>query len=105
MVSLTPPEKLFARMDTGAVTVPTHLPHVEFTMTGQMQMSILDKRIRDLEINVTKVSVILDNMQKVNEKHGNKFDTVMGFLEVMITAMAGIATALIGVYFKGRKKV
>jgi hypothetical protein len=39
-------------------------------------------------------------MQKVNEKHTDKFDTVMHFLEALITAMAGIAVALIGVYFK-----
>jgi hypothetical protein len=104
MVPLLPP-KNFAKND--AV-----LPHVSgiphslslSSIASQAQMVEMEKRIRDLEINVTKVTVILENMQKVNEKHSDKFDVYMKFFEAIITAIAGIVTALIGVYIKGRKK-
>jgi hypothetical protein len=102
LIPLTPPEKLFAVRDT----VPTvSNPNLHgLNIIHQNQHTELDKRIRDVEINITKVSVILENMQKVNQKHTDKFDSVMQFLGVIITAMAGIATALIGVYVQGRKK-
>lgn len=102
MMPLIPPDELFGRDTTRVILHPLNpsalnLVHTESTAD-------LEKRVRDLEISVTKISVILENMQKVNEKHTDKFDTIMHFLEVIITAVAGIATALIGVYIKGRKK-
>jgi hypothetical protein len=111
MVPLVPPEELFVKNDSivkipklvGTPKLsPLHL-NQSFVAT-QAQMTELEKRTRELEINVTKVMVILENMQKVNEKHTDKFDTYMKFFEVIITALAGIITALIGVYFKGRKR-
>ena len=104
MMPLIPPEELFAKKDTVSVAhilSPLHISQP--SMAEQLRISELDKRVRDLELNVTKVSVILDNMQKVNEKHSDKFDTIMRFLEAIITAIAGVITALIGVYFKKRK--
>jgi hypothetical protein len=121
MPSLISPDELFNQENTsGIVLHPLKVPAKNLIHTGSsvelekrvrdIEIDItkssveLEKRVRDLEINITKVSVILENMQKVNEKHTDKFDTIMHFLEVIITAMAGIATALVGVYIKGRKK-
>jgi len=100
MMPLIPPEELFAKSVLDTVPILRPLPTFRVNETSIE----LDKRVRDLEINVTKISVILENMQKINEKHTDKFDSVMRFFEVIITAIAGIITALIGVYFKGRRK-
>ena len=97
LIPMTPPDRLFAHRETTTVLRPLNLIH-------QDRYYEIDKRVRDVEINITKVSVILENMQKVNQKHTDKFDSVMHFLEVIITAIAGIVTALIGVYVKSRKK-
>jgi hypothetical protein len=105
LIPLTPPDKLFSNRDTTPPTLPVSNSNLHtLSLIHQNQYSELDKRIRDLEINITKVSIILENMQKVNQKHTDKFDSIMHFLEVIITAIAGIATALIGVYVKSRKK-
>jgi len=102
MMPLIPPNELFNRRDTSRIILrPLNPPALN--LVHMESMTDLEKRTRDLEISVAKVTVILENMQKVNEKHTDKFDTIMHFLEVIITAMAGIATALIGVYIKGRK--
>jgi hypothetical protein len=101
LIPLTPPDRLFTTRDTVSTpTVPSPVLRPLNIIREDRYSAELDKRVRDLEINITKVTIILENMQKVNEKHTDKFDTVMHFLEALITAMAGIAVALIGVYFK-----
>ena len=101
LIPLTPPEKLFS--DEKTVTAAPVLHPLNFIHQDQSYVE-LEKRVRDLELNITKVSVILENMQKVNQKHSDNFDSVMHFIEVIITAIAGIVTALIGVYVKSRRK-
>jgi len=80
-------------------------PLTSTIVSNSKSIADLEKRTRDLEISTAKISVILENMQKVNENHTGKFEVVMHFLEVIITTLAGIATVLIGVYIKSRKKM
>lgn len=69
----------------------------------EAQNAELEKRVRELEINTAKISVILENMQKVNENHTDRFEGIMKFIEFIITAIGAIITTIIG-YLVKRKK-
>jgi hypothetical protein len=105
MVPMVSLEKSFSKIDTGTISAPA-MPHSLPVVSSQAQIRMIEieKRLRETEINLTKVTVVLENMQRVSEKHSDKFSIYMRFFEVIITAIAGIITALIGVYVKGRKK-
>jgi uncharacterized membrane protein len=85
-------------------------PIVAPAPVAQLQSSVwqkysdMDNRLRNLEINMAKVTTILDNMQQLNEKHTDKFDNITGILEAIITAISVIVAAFVGVYFQNRKK-
>jgi len=65
----------------------------------------IEKEVQQLKSDVIKVTIILENMQKVNDKHGDRFDSIIKLIEIIITAIAGMITTMFGMYFNNKAKL
>lgn len=60
--------------------------------------------IRDLQISVAKLSVIVDNLQKQADSHGNNMDFILKLIEIFMGTVSAIVIAYISVKVGSKKK-
>jgi len=88
---LTPPDVLFGS------SAPTHtLPMVPPSAVDN------DARLRQVEISMAKMSVILENLQKQSDSHSDNLNLFVKILEILLGSLTSIAVALIG-FWKFKK--
>jgi len=88
---LTPPDVLFGPHEP--IPVPPVVP----------SMSIDNEaRLRQVEISMAKMSVILENLQKQSDSHSDNLNLFVKILEILIGSLTSISVALIG-FWKFKK--
>jgi hypothetical protein len=61
-----------------------------------------EARLRQVEISMAKMSVILENLQKQSDSHSDNLNLFVKILEILIGSLTSISVALIG-FWKFKK--
>jgi hypothetical protein len=61
-------------------------------------------RVTNTEVDLAKVTVILESLQKQSEAHTNSSDFNLKLIDLLLGTVATIIVSLIGMWFQNRKK-
>jgi hypothetical protein len=80
------------------------VPLSQNNVNNDLTIDLLN-RVTNTEVELAKVTVILESLQKQSESHTNSSDFNLKLIELLLGFVGTIIVSLIGMWFQDRKKV